>query len=36
MFGKYIFYDIFMLVLSGAFAVLGWKIGSVLKKAKKN
>ncbi len=33
---RYLLYDIFMLVVSGVLAVAGWKIGSALRKAKKN
>lgn len=33
---KYVLYDISLLVVSGIVAVLGWKIGSALRKAKKN
>ena len=36
MLGKYVLYDISLLVVSGIVAVLGWKIGSALRKAKKN
>lgn len=33
---KYVLYNISMLAVSGVVAVLGWKIGSALSKAKKN
>jgi len=34
MLSKYVLYNISMLVASGVLAVLGWKIGSALSKAK--
>lgn len=34
MFTKYLLYDVFVLVVSGALAVLGWKIGSIIRKRK--
>lgn len=34
MFTKYLFYDIFLLIVSGCVAVAGWKIGAAIKKAK--
>ena len=34
MLSKYVLYNISMLLASGVLAVLGWKIGSALSKAK--